>query len=204
MLIIGRVSDYKYDIFISYCRHGSVQKWLLNHFYPRLVDCLIDEGGSRPNVYVDREMRYGVHWPSDLQQALHHSKIMVQLLAPAYFQSQWCVAEWHSMRERQRLLGLAGEDKPQGLICSVLYADSENFPLDARQTKWWDFKAYAYPDPVYQETREFNNFHRAVARLAHDLVQLLRQVPEWQPNWPVIDRPDPVIMAPPEIPRFDA
>lgn len=200
---MGCVSGYKYDVFISYCRYGNVQKWLLNHFYSKLVTCLIDEGGAKPKVYVDREMRYGVHWPSDLQEALLHSKIMVQLLAPAYFESQWCLAEWRSMMARQRVLGLAGPGAPQGLICSVLYADSDTFPDEAKQTKWWNFKDYAYPDLSYQETREFNYFHGEVAKLARDLVQLLRQVPEWQPGWPVIEKPDPVIMTPPAIPRFE-
>ena len=35
--------SYKYDFFISYSRQGSVQKWLLTHFYNKLVEYLADE-----------------------------------------------------------------------------------------------------------------------------------------------------------------
>lgn len=77
-----RVSGYEYDIFISYAREGSAQKWLLNHFLSKLKECLADEIAPKPRVYVDREMERGVHWPSSLQRALLHSKIMLQVLAP--------------------------------------------------------------------------------------------------------------------------
>jgi len=39
-LVVGdyhrTVSGYEFDLFISYSRYGSVQKWLLNHFYKKL------------------------------------------------------------------------------------------------------------------------------------------------------------------------
>ncbi|MFC7614471.1 TIR domain-containing protein [Actinokineospora soli] len=179
-----------------------MQKWLLNHFYPRLVDCLADQIAPAPKVYVDRSMRRGVHWPSDLQNALRRTKVMVALLTPPYFESPWCMAEWRSMRERERLLGLANPDSPQGLVYPILYSDSENFPPEGQQLSWWDFKDYAHPDPVYQETREFVHFHREVTKVARDLVQLLQQVPEWQPDWPIVEKPEPVLIPPPPIPRF--
>ncbi|WP_268244607.1 toll/interleukin-1 receptor domain-containing protein [Actinokineospora fastidiosa] len=190
-------------MFISYCRHGSVQKWLMNHFHPKLRDCLADQVAPAPKVYVDRTMRRGVHWPSDLRHAVRHSKIMVQLLTPGYFQSPWCMAEWRSMQERQKVLGLANLDFPQGLVYPILYSDSDNFPDEGRQLSWWDFKEFGYPELVYQESRDFIHFHRKVAELAADLAALLRQVPEWQPDWPIVEAPDPVIIPPPPMPRFD-
>ncbi|MGW5052747.1 TIR domain-containing protein [Actinokineospora sp. NPDC004072] len=197
------MSGYKFDIFISYCRHGSVQKWLLNHFHQKLKDCLADQIAPAPRVYVDRTMPRGVHWPSDLQRALLHSKIMVQLLTPGYFQSPWCMAEWRSMQEREKVLGIANPRIPQGLVYPILYSDSENFPAEGRELAWCDFKDYGFPDVVYQESREFVRFHRRMTELAQDLVQLLQQVPPWQPDWPVVVKPDPVIIPPPPMPRFD-
>jgi len=196
------VSGYQFDLFISYSRHGSVQKWLLNHFYPKLVDCLADQFAPAPKVYFDKTMPRGVNWPSHLQYALRHSKIMVQLLTPPYFESPWCMAEWRSMQERQRVLGLANSGTPQGLVYSILYSDSENFPPEGREIAWWDFKEFAHPDPVFQESRDFIHFHRSVADMARDLVQLLKQVPEWQSDWPIIEKPDPVLIPPPPLPRF--
>jgi TIR domain-containing protein len=96
-------------VFISYSRHGSAQKWLLNHFYEKLCECLADQFAPPLKVYMDRAtMPRAVHWPSDLQAALRHSKIMIQLLTPPYFTSPWCMAELRSMQ--------AGE--PAGIQCS--------------------------------------------------------------------------------------
>jgi hypothetical protein len=197
------VSGYQYDLFISYSRVGSVPKWLLNHFLPKLADCLADQFAPAPKLYVDKRMQRGVHWPSDLQKALQHSKIMIQLLTPPYFESKWCMAEWRSMQEREKLLGLGGPDISQGLVYPILYSDSENFPMDGLVRSWKDFKEFAHPDPVYQQSRRYIHFHREVNELAVDLVRLLKQVPEWQPDWPLVDIPDPVIIPPPPIPRFD-
>jgi hypothetical protein len=200
--IICRVSGYKFDFFISYARRGTVQQWLLNHFLRKLSDCLADQFAPTPRIYVDREMPRAVHWPSDLRHALRHSKIMIQLLNPQYFASPWCLAEWHNMLERERMLGLASPEKPQGLIYPILYSDSDNFPLEGKVRAWWNFKEFAYPDPVYQQTLEFVRFHHEVNRLAEDLVALVQQVPPWQPDWPDVDPPDPVLAPTPPLPRF--
>jgi hypothetical protein len=200
--IICRVSGYKFDFFISYARRGSVQKWLLNHFHQKLLECLADQLAPTPKVYVDRGMARAVHWPSSLQHALRHSKIMIQLLTPHYFQSRWCRAEWYSMLEREKVLGIANPGQPMGLIYPILYSDSDNFPPEGKERSWQNFKEFANPDPPYQETREFIHFHREVNRVAADLVELLHQVPAWRPDWPDVDPPDPLLPPPVPLPRF--
>jgi hypothetical protein len=196
------VSGYKFDLFISYARRGSVQRWLLNHFHDKLVECLTDQVAPAPRVYVDKRMQKAVHWPSDLRHALRHSKIMLQLLTPPYFESPWCMAEWRSMLAREQALGLSSPERPQGLVYPILYSDSENFPSEGLEVAWWDFKPFANPDPVYQSTHGYVDFHQEVSRLATDLVRLLKQVPPWDPDWPDVDPPDPVLLPPPPIPRF--
>ncbi|ROP38194.1 TIR domain-containing protein [Saccharothrix texasensis] len=196
------MSGYKFDLFISYARRGSVQKWLLNHFHQKLLECLADQLAPTPTVYVDRTMSRAVHWPSSLQHALRHSKIMIQLLTPHYFQSRWCRAEWYSMLEREKVLGIANPGQPMGLIYPILYSDSDNFPPEGKERSWQNFKEFANPDPPYQETREFIHFHREVNRVAADLVELLHQVPPWRDDWPDVDPPDPVLPPPVPLPRF--
>lgn len=203
LLIIVRVPGYEFDVFISYSRHGSGAKWLMNHFYPKIQDCLADQIAPMPKVFVDKSMPRGVHWPSQLQKALRHSKVMIALLTPLYFQSKWCMAEWRNMKAREQMLGLGTTDRPQGLIIPILYSDSENFPEEGRELSWWNFKELSTPDPVFQESRDYVQFHREVTNLAKDLVELIQQVPEWRDDWPIVEPPDPVIMPPPPIPRFD-
>lgn len=197
------MSEYEYDLFISYSRHGSVQKWLLNHFYDKLRESLADEYGSL-NVYMDRQMPSAVHWPSNLRDALQRSKIMVQLLTPPYFQSPWCMAEMRSMQAREEMLGLAGNGvSSQGLIYPILYGDSENFPEEGKVRAWRDFKDVAYPDPSYQQSIEYNKFHLKVRELARDLAQLVAQAPPWRPDWPLVEVPEPVLLPTPPLPRFE-
>ncbi|WP_090057081.1 TIR domain-containing protein [Lentzea fradiae] len=196
------MSGYKYDFFISYCRHGSVQRWLLNHFLDKLRECLADQYAPTPTVYVDRSMERGVHWPSNLQDALRHSKIMIQLLTPQYYESRWCMAEQRSMRAREEMLGLASVEVSQGLIYPILYSDSDNFPPEEKERSWVNFKDVAHPDPVYQQSKKYLRFHTRVNQLAEDLVRLAKQAPPWQPDWPDVDPPQPPLMPPPQIPRF--
>jgi hypothetical protein len=195
------VSGYEFDVFISYSRGGNAFKWVRNHFHPRLTDCLADQLPRRPNVFIDKEMEKGNHWPTLLEDALRRSKILVAVYAPPYFQSRWCTAEWQSMRRREELLGLTEPGRTQGLIYPILFADSENFPPEARYRSWWDFKQWAYPDPVFQETRGWLEFHEQVVAVATDLARLLPQVPDWRPDWPV-DRPEPPLPPPVPLPRF--
>lgn len=197
------MSGYKFDVFISYCRHGNVRKWLENHFYQKLVDCLADQFAPAPKVYVDWTMPRGVHWPSELEKAVRHTKIMVPVLTPQYFESRWCMAEWRSMREREKMLSLAGPNIPQTLRYPILFADSKNFPDEGRELSWEDFKEFAHPDPGFQDSREYMPFHKRVVTLAEDLAGLLARVPAWQADWPVIDLAEPYHIPPPRMPRFD-
>ncbi|WP_216209210.1 TIR domain-containing protein [Amycolatopsis aidingensis] len=193
---------YEYDVFISYSNVGSAPKWLVNNFFPKFQDCLADQIAPAPRVFLDRTMHRGVSWPEKLARVLLRSKILIPVLSPPYFESAWCMAEWDSMCERERVLGLAGSDCPQGLIYPILYSDSNNFPEKGTMRAWWDFKDVAMPEAVFQVSPGWSNFHEKVVRFAEDLSELLKQVPDWQPDWPVIRSPQPLLMPPPSIPRF--
>lgn len=201
-LPLNAVSGYQFDFFISYSREGNVQKWLLNHFYNKLKDCLADEYAAAPRIYMDRHMPKAVEWAHNLQTSLRHSKIMLQVMTPSYFRSGWCLAELYSMRAREEMLGFASAKIPQGLVYPILFSDSENFPETERMRKWHDFKEFAHPDPVYQQTVDYIHFHKEVKQLARDLVELVSQVPDWQPDWPIVERPDPIVTPRPPLPRF--
>ncbi|WP_141997432.1 TIR domain-containing protein [Amycolatopsis cihanbeyliensis] len=194
---------YEFDVFISYSHIGSASKWLVNNFYPKFQDCLADQIAPAPKVFVDRTMHRGVAWPEKLATVLLRSKILIPVLTPPYFESAWCMAEWRSMCEREKVLGIADSGRPQGLIYPILYSDSDNFPEEGKMRSWWDFKDVATPEPVFQESPDWLNFHRKVTEFARDLVELLQQVPEWRSDWPVIRRPEPVLMPPPPMPRFE-
>ncbi|SFH22491.1 TIR domain-containing protein [Amycolatopsis regifaucium] len=201
--MIERVSDYKYDVFISYSRHGSAPKWLLNHFYPKLEEYLIDEVYPSPKIFIDKGMSRGVAWSPELKSALRYSKIMIAVLSAPYFGSNWCMAEWGSMAAREKMLGLASDDRPQGLIYPVRYSDSVHFENEGRLRSWWDFKGLDGADRAFHGSKDWHAFQLKVRDCARDLAELLRQVPPWQPDWPIIKEPNPVLVPPPPMPRFD-
>lgn len=195
------MSGYEFDVFISYSRSNNSSNWVRNHFHARLLDCLDDQLGTTPRVFRDEEMERGVHWPNRLANALLRSKIMVAIYTAPYFRSRWCMAEWQSMRDREAMLGLTGSERAQGLVYPILVADSENFPPEARYRTWWDFKRWYRPDLVFQQTKRWLGFHQEVEKVAIDLARLLPQVPHWEPGWP-IERPDPPLPPPVQVPRF--
>jgi hypothetical protein len=125
----------------------------------------------------------------------------VPIYSAQYFQSHWCLAEWHSMADREELFGLSTLDRPQGLMYPILFADSENFPDFARTRSWRDLKEWNVPDLVYQQTAEWPSFHRQVESIAIELAGLLPRVPDWQPDWPV-RQPEPPLPTPARMPSF--
>jgi hypothetical protein len=195
------VSGYEFDLFISYRRRGNPLNWVHNHFFPRLRDYLEDHLDKDPALFVDVDMEKGTHWPTRLENALSRTKILVPIYSPQYFRSPWCLAEWRTMAERELLLGLSSAERPQGLIYPILFSDSDNFPDFARLRSWRDLKKWNNPDPVFQQTIEWVSFLREVETIAMDLANLLPQVPDWQPDWPVY-RPDPPLPPPTRVPRF--
>jgi len=195
------VSGYQFDVFISYIRSGNPHAWMWNHFLSRLRNCLADHLVDEPAVFIDEEMERGTNWPHSLEQALSRTKIMLAVFSPQYFRSRWCVAEWETMVERERLLGLYTRDQPHGLIYPVLFSDSDNFPDYARDRGWRDLKTWNNPDPVFQLTPKFVGFHEQVAQIAEDLAKLLPRVPDWEPGWPAF-RPDPPFRLPTPLPKF--
>jgi hypothetical protein len=197
------VSGYEFDVFISYRRSGNPHHWVRNHFLPRLRDCLEDHLADEPKVFIDEEMERGTSWPQRLQNALNRTKIMVSVFSPQYFRSPWCLAEWDTMSERERLLGLSSDDRPQGLIYPVLFSDSDNFPPYARERSWRDLKKWNSPYPVFEQTTEYIGFHQQVADIAMELAKLLPRVPDWEPGWPA-HRPDPPYRVTTPLPRFTA
>lgn len=201
------MSGYQFDFFLSYRRsgRGNVRAWVHNHFHERLVDCLADELPHEPRVFFDAEAEVGSHWPGLLEQALLHTKILVAVWSAQYFQSPWCLAEWHTMLAREQLLGLASVAQPAGLIYPVIFADclSGNtlFPEDARCRQARDFRPLSVPDKSYRKTREYKDFHGAVDAAAKELATLVQRVPQWQPDWPAC-RPVPPTLPSPDLPEL--
>lgn len=198
---IGTVSGYQWDVFISYSRRGDVPEWMKNHFHPRLQNSLDGHMRDEPRIFLDDGLEAGSVWPDRLEHALVRTKILIAIFSAQYFRSRWCLAEWDSFAQRERLVGRRGSGRQHDLIIPILFQDSDNFPEFARARQWEDLKQWNKPRSYYQDTPEYSGFHTRIEEIAARLARRLDQVPEWQPDWPV-NRPDPPHSPPARHPRL--
>lgn len=196
--------DYEYDVFISYRRSGSGQAgpWVHNHFHPLLRAYLADQLCDEPRVFLDEGIGVGEYWPDKLAAALGRSKLLVAVWSPAYFRSTWCLAEWQSMRRREHHCGLATSGRTQGLVCPVIFSDSQSFPTEAQVTQARNLKPWNRPDRYFERTEKYGGLREQVEALAIEVAALLPTVPAWDPSWPLV-RPEPYAWPRPTAPTLE-
>jgi hypothetical protein len=155
-----------------------------------------------PEVFVDEQLEVGQYWPDELEHVLSHSRYLLAVWAPPYFTSAWCMAEWQSMRERERVLGIPGPRTTRGLVYPVVFADGDSFPQEARQVQARvDLSRFGFPYPQFSQTPTYLEFHAKVKAIAEDLAMRLPLAPPWQGNWP-IRRPEPLAPLRASLPRL--
>jgi hypothetical protein len=193
---------YEYDVFISYQRSEPlVPAWVRNHFHPRLSELLNSNLDREVKVFYDDKMPPGVRWPAQLRTALLRTRVLVPVCSPKYFTNEWCLAEWHSMAEREVLVGRTCGEAPRRLIYPVIFCDSRNFPDYARERHMRDLKRWNLPYEHFQTTPAYLDFHQAVEQIAEELEELIELAPEWRPDWPV-RTPVAGPSGPAAMPRF--
>ncbi|MGX7829049.1 TIR domain-containing protein [Actinokineospora sp. 24-640] len=196
--LLPLVDGYQYDVFLSYRRSGpgNAAQWVREHFHRMLQDCLADEIGSS-DVFVDLNVETGSHWPTLLQQALARSKVLVAVWSPPYFESPWCLAEWHTMVAREQAFeGLVK------LVYPITYADGVNFPEDAKQRQSRSVHAVSNPYPSFRGSHRQADLFEVVREIAGELADQLASAPPWQADWPECSIPAPVTMAPAVLPAY--
>ncbi|UOZ11350.1 TIR domain-containing protein [Amycolatopsis sp. WQ 127309] len=196
--------DYEYDIFLSYRRSGAglAGEWVRNHFHPLLRDCLADELATPPRIFLDVEQETGTYWPARLERALRHSRLLVAVWSPPYFQSPWCLAELTTMSAREQVAGRASRHDDRGLIYPVVFADGRHFPKQALLRQAVNLHHVTVGRLTYQDSPEFLELHRQVQKVAQELAELLDHVPAWQANW-LVFRPKDLVPQRPTLPRLE-
>jgi TIR domain len=193
---------YSYHYFISYSRSGDAGKWVHNHFFPVLKGRLEAILGEPPALFIDQDIEVGSAWPQKLADALHQSRCMVAVWTPSYFRSPWCVAEWETVLERERRVGLKMPGNCGGLVYPVVYSNGDSFPSEAKQTQSrFDFREYAYPYKQFTKTMKYLTFFDKVSELAEQLKRKLDTVPDWDATWPTL-RPSPNLPMQPQFVRL--
>jgi hypothetical protein len=184
--------SYTHDIFVSYRRSKTVGGWVQRHLAPRL-QARLDEIAPKPvRVFVDSQMEEGVNLPAELRSRITTSGILLAIWSADYFRSAWCMAEWQSFREREKLLGYFTDAKPASLVYPVRYADGSSFHPDAKLALCRkDFSQLNYPDEVFRGSKKYLKFDDLVREVAHELVDRMSSTPPWAPTFPVVE-PQPL------------
>ncbi len=190
------MSDYSYDVFISYRRNGNVADWVQRHLVKVLSNCLTDELEREPTIFLDVRMDTGTLWPTELMNGLQRSRVMVAVLSPQYFRSSWCLAEWETLARREAATGHIGR-----LIFPLTFSDGDRFPPSALDRQCRSMKPWAYPYPQFSESLDFLPFHDEVRSIAVEIARRLDSVPNWSGDWPVEQPavPDPFVAALPRL-----
>ena len=183
----ARSAGYEWDIFLSYSRSGASGPWVRELFYPTLQLWL---DAFRPGLkvfYDEKATSDSGNWPQSVRHGLLSSKLMVSVISPPYFTSPWCKAEWDSMRLRERRVGLGVGATGDVLIYSIVFANPNGLPLEAKKRDLTDFSDWNVHGPFFRETVDYKDFSKAVQALVGKLTARVdaKTLPKFNPGWQV-------------------
>ncbi len=135
-----------------------------------------------PPVFVDqREIHTGDQWPEVLKGALRQSRVLVAILTPSYFHSEWCMSEWASFEAREQRVG-------QNLIVPICIS---NYPyVESKcggQRQIFNF-CRLNEHATNEETRPdaFTRMQKAIIQnVASEVARKIRSAPTYE-DWPLV------------------
>lgn len=126
-----------YDLFISYARQDNAEPHMVSALVEHLEADFARFSPSQPlRAFFDtRAILDMQHWQDVLKKRLRQSKVMLAVLSPAYFNSEWCRREWEEYVLVERSRTYPGEALAPIFI--VAPSDLERIiPAEARD--WWE------------------------------------------------------------------
>jgi len=196
--------DYEYDVFVSAASETPVGEWVDNHFVGMLKIHLGNEmpPDNGPRVFWYKEQTTGTHWQKNLKKVLPKSRVLVAILSPHYFRSDWCMAEFESMRAREEQLRMGSVEYPHGLIYPILFSDGEHFAEVKRAVIFKDLSKWRYHWPQFRDSLKYLEFEDAMRDVGQELARQIGKVPPWSADFPVVCEPQTVSEVTMDLPRI--
>jgi hypothetical protein len=176
------VSDYTYDVFISYPRRGETALWVRAHFEPALRHSLALELDRDPKIYFDQKIKPGTTWPIELGRKLARSRVLVSLWTRNYLRSEWCALELAHMLGRERETGRRSVKYPNGVITIPIIHDGATIPEDLRMIQAFEIKKYFNPR-MRKDSKKAEGLYDVLMEKAESLAELVEGAPNWRPQW---------------------
>ena len=191
------MTDYAYDVFVSYARKGWVEPWVHAVFVPNFKLALQEELG-RANLFVDKEMPTGTEWPDYLRYALLRSRVMVAVFSGQYFSKAWCQAEINTMILRRDRFHLGEGNPPRHPVHAIVVHDCVNGPPEPYAT----IQNANFTDHTNNLKKASNKCIVAIRELASDVAETVRLSPTWAEDFPLAEVPTEEARPPMARPRF--
>ena len=167
--------DYEYDIFISYRRIGDEWDRWTTDIFVRLLRLFLRPSGKNIKIFVDKNIETGAHWPTHLSKALAHSRILIPVLSPDYFKSEWCRLELALMHHR-------AQQHSAELILPFTILDDECFPPEVQALQ--SENIYVFANPIMNDnTPTMFEFAEYLKKCCPRILSALEVVPKYCPDW---------------------
>jgi len=130
-------------------------------------------------VFKDEsEIKCGSDWENLILNSLLQSRIMVPILSPSYFMSEWCRKEFQVFYYRQLKQGFMSEQNPFGLIVPVRINDGEFFPECVKRIQSLDCRNHFRIGEGFKTTARYIELQDKLLIWANDVALAILKVKE--------------------------
>jgi len=171
--------DYEYDIFISYRRMD--EDWIrwTNQNFVRPLRSLLRPALGNVKIFVDEQIETGTRWPDHLAHALARSRLLIPVLCPDYFNSDWCRLELALMHHRAK-------DNPATVILPFIINDGDCFPPEVQAIQAESIHDFANPFLLTTSPKQVDFTEHLKGCCCPRIQTALAAVPKFDPAWEAI------------------
>lgn len=175
---IREQDDYKYDLYISYKRGGVLNEWVESFIY-NLTSWLEVEMIEPPQIFLniqDVDSMSSVN--SAIDYSIKHSKLLIALLTPAYFASDFCIREWlfFEKREKQSM-------NAQPLILPILLRGGDLLPDHIKRRQLLNASESLMSFTALKRSGTSKGEYDLLQLVSQSITKMLENAPPFDPNW---------------------
>jgi len=130
------MTELSYDVFLSYARVDQENNQFVSKLSTELQRGFQSITGRPLGIFVDtKEIATAQMWQERIESALTQSTLMVAVMTPSYFTSEWCRKEWDWFEAREsRRRSEHGLSESEELIFPVRFLEHQPSPRSHRSS----------------------------------------------------------------------